>query len=60
MNSAYSDESVENYKFTLSEKYSKIAEEELGENELRRKQCLQQFREWVDKNTNIEKCRKGV
>lgn len=45
------------YKFTLDEKYRKLAEVELGENDEIREVSLKQMRAWVIANSNIKKCR---
>lgn len=47
------------YKCTLNEEYQKIALDLLGEDESTRSQALEQFREWINKHTNITNCRLG-
>lgn len=43
----------------LSEKYVQIAKNELREDESRKTQSLQQFRELIDKHPYIRNCRTG-
>lgn len=43
----------------LDEKYKLKAEVELREEDLRKKQALEQFREWLKKQTHIKNCRTG-
>lgn len=47
----------EDYEFSLSESYRKIAQKELHESEEIRTQALRQMREWIAKNPAILKCR---
>lgn len=50
------------YKFisVLSEKYAKIAKDELREEEGRKSQSLQQFSELIKKHPYIKNCRTGI
>jgi hypothetical protein len=43
----------------LSEFYKNKAFKELREDEFRRSQSLEQFREWISKQTHINYCRTG-
>lgn len=47
----------DDYSFDVSDKFKKIAKEELREDEETRSQALQQFREWIAKHPNIKTCR---
>lgn len=47
-------------KSALSEKISEIAKSELREEDLRKRQSLAQFREWLSKHPFIKKCRQGL
>uniref|UniRef100_A0A336MMV3 CSON003210 protein n=2 Tax=Culicoides sonorensis TaxID=179676 RepID=A0A336MMV3_CULSO len=47
----------DDYEFNVSEKFKKIAKEELGEDEQKRSQALAQFREWIAKHPHIRACR---
>lgn len=47
----------EPYRFTLDEKYKKIAKAELREDDNLREQSLAQMREWIAKSSYIKKCR---
>jgi hypothetical protein len=47
---------ISEYKFNLPEKYRVIAENELREDDNRRKQALEQFKEWIIKHPNIKRC----
>ncbi|CAH1366631.1 retinaldehyde-binding protein 1 [Tenebrio molitor] len=40
----------------ISDKLAKVAKNELREDERTRQQCLQQFRDWIKKNQDIENC----
>jgi len=44
----------------LSEKFRKIALEELNEDDNRKKQSLQQFRDWIKKHPFIKSGRQGL
>uniref|UniRef100_A0A182PJU6 CRAL-TRIO domain-containing protein n=2 Tax=Anopheles epiroticus TaxID=199890 RepID=A0A182PJU6_9DIPT len=50
-------ESYDQYEFTLSDLYRKIAKEELREDDEIREQSLTQMREWIAKHPYIRKCR---
>jgi hypothetical protein len=43
----------------LTEPFKTKAREELNEDDLRTKQSLEQFREWISKQTHIKNCRTG-
>jgi hypothetical protein len=43
----------------ISDKLAKVAKNELREDERTRQQCLQQFRDWIKKNQDIENCFMG-
>lgn len=47
----------DNYVCSLSDKFRKIAEAELGETDFVREQSLQMMREWIVKNPSIIACR---
>ncbi|XP_063701167.1 retinaldehyde-binding protein 1-like [Culicoides brevitarsis] len=47
----------DDYVFNVSEKFKKIAKEELGEDDQKRTQALAQFREWIAKHPHIRACR---
>lgn len=48
-----------NYECKLSEYYQDIALKELREDESRRRQALEQFRDWIKKHPFIKSCRTG-
>lgn len=47
------------YEFKLGEKYKEIAKNELREDDSRRLQALEQFKEWILKHPNIKRCPHG-
>ncbi len=47
------------YEFQLPEKYKEMALQELREDDNRRLQALEQFKEWILKNPNIKRCPEG-
>ncbi|XP_055603783.1 alpha-tocopherol transfer protein-like [Uranotaenia lowii] len=50
-------DSYEPYEFKLSDKFRKLAKEELREDDEIREQALTQLREWIAKHPYIRKCR---
>ena len=44
---------------TLDEKFKLKAQVELREDDLRKEQALEQFREWLKKQGHIKNCRTG-
>jgi CRISPR/Cas system CMR-associated protein Cmr5 small subunit len=44
----------------LSEKYKELAKTNVREDESRREQSLEQFREWLSKHPFIKKCNTGL
>lgn len=53
----YQEDQAPDYKFTLEEKYRKIAEVELHETDEIRESSLKQIRDWVIANPAIKQCR---
>lgn len=49
-----------NYDCKLSKSYQDIALNELREDETRRTQALEQFRDWIKKHPFIKSCRTGL
>lgn len=46
--------------YNLSEEFQRKASNELREDVTRRTQALAQFREWIEKQSHIKKCRSGL
>lgn len=52
--------SQEEYTFSLSDEYKSIALRDLREDELIRKQSLDQMIDWIKKHPYIKSCRTGM